>query len=66
MVIISNLNMPCICCHTNLWNIDVRKQAINDKVQVQGTSVTYLRCGRTVDNQTKKLLLLSQSVKIVF
>jgi len=25
--------VPCICCNTTLWNINVRKQAINDKLQ---------------------------------
>jgi len=32
---------------TTLWNINVRKQAINDKLQ--GSVATYLGCG-VVDN----------------
>ena len=38
-----NPTTHCICCHTTLWNINVRKQAINDKVQ--GSVATYLRRG---------------------
>jgi len=37
------------------------KQAINDKLQ--GSVVTYLRCGGLVNKQIKKVLLLSLSVK---
>ena len=37
------------------------KQAINDKLQ--GSVATYLRCGRVVNNQIKKGLLLSVRVK---
>ena len=37
------------------------KQAINDKLQ--GSAATYLRCGGVVNNQIKKGLLLSLSVK---
>ena len=37
------------------------KQAINDKLQ--GSVATYLRCGGVVNNQIKKGLLLSLSVK---
>jgi len=37
------------------------KQAINDKLQ--GSVATYLRCGRVVNHQIKKGLLLSLWVK---
>ena len=37
------------------------KEAINDKLQ--GSVATYLRCGGAVNNQIKKGLLLSLSVK---
>ena len=37
------------------------KQTINDKLQ--GSLATYLRCGGVVNNQIKKGLLLSLSVK---
>ena len=47
--------------YTTLWNIDVRKQAINDNLQ--RTVATHLRCGRVVNNQIKKGLLLRLSVK---
>jgi len=43
------------------WNINVRKQAINDKLQ--GTVATCLMSGEVVNNQIKKGLLLSLSVK---
>ena len=36
-------------------------QAINDKLQ--GSVATYLKCGGVVNNQSKKGLLLSLSVK---
>jgi len=36
------------------------KQAINDKLQ--GNVATYLRCGKVVNNQIKKCLLLSLRV----
>ena len=32
-----------VCCHTTLWNINVTKQANNNKLQ--GSVATYLRCG---------------------
>jgi len=38
-----NPTTHCICCHTTLWNINVRKQAINDKFQ--GSVATYLKRG---------------------
>jgi len=44
-----------------LWNINARKQAINDKLQ--GSVATYLRCGEVVNNEIKKGLLLSVSEK---
>ena len=50
-----------MCCHTTLWNINVRKQAIDDKLQ--STVATYLRCGGIVNNQITKGLLLSLSVR---
>ena len=40
-----------------LWNINLRKQAINGKLQA--SVATYLSCGEVVDNQIKKGLLLS-------
>jgi len=52
---------PCIWCHTTLWNINVRKQAINDRLQ--GSVATDLRCGGDVNNQIKTDLLLSLSVE---
>jgi len=47
-----------------LVNINVRKQAINDKSQ--GSVATYLRCGRVVVNQIKKGLQLSLSLSLKF
>jgi len=38
-----NPTTVCICCHTTLWNINARKQVINDKLQC--SVATYLRCG---------------------
>jgi len=49
-----------MCCHNTLWNINARKQAVNDKLQ--GTAVTYLRRGGIVNNQIKKSLLPSLPV----
>jgi len=46
--------------HYTLWNINVRKQAINDKLQ--GSIATYLKWGEVVNKQIKKGLLLSLSV----
>ena len=57
-MVIKNLTEPC---RTTLWNINVRKEAINDKVQ--GSVATYLRCGGIANNQINKGLLLSLSVK---
>jgi len=58
---IKNPTAPCICCYTTLWNINVSKKALNDKLQ--GSVATYLRCGGIVNNQIKKGLLLSLSEK---
>jgi len=44
-----------------LPHISVRKQSINDKLQ--GNVATYLRCGKVVNNQIEKGLLLRLSVK---
>jgi len=48
------------CCHTFLWNRNVVKQAINDKLQ--GSVAKYLKCGGVVNNQSKKGLLLNLPV----
>jgi len=63
-LVIKNHTAPCVCCHTTLWNINVRKQAIDDKLQ--RTVATYLKCGGVVINQLKKGLLLSLSAKLFF
>ena len=60
-MLIKNPTAPCICCYTTLWNIDVSKKAINDKLQ--GSVATCLRCGGLINNQIKKGLLLSLWVK---
>jgi len=52
---------PCIRCHTTLWDINVIKQAISDKLQ--GSVATHLRCDGVVNNQIQKGLLLNLSVK---
>ena len=44
-----------------LLNINVWKQAINDKLQDR--VATYLRCGGIINNHVKKGLLLSVPVK---
>jgi len=36
------INSPTTPCHTTLWNINQKKQAINNKLQ--GRVATYLRC----------------------
>jgi len=59
-VIINNPTAPCICCHTTLWNINVRKQAINDKLQ--RSVATYLRSDVVVNNRIKTGSLRSLSV----
>jgi len=46
-----------MCCQTTLWNINDRKQAINDKLQ--GIIATYLSCDGIVNNQIKTGLLPS-------
>ena len=48
--------IPCVCCHTTLWNSNARKQVTNDKLQ--GSVATYLRCGKDFNNQVNKGLLL--------
>jgi len=53
-----------MCCHTTLWNITARKQAINNKLQ--GSVATHLRCGGVVNNQIKNGLLISLSVNLFF
>ena len=61
---IKNPIAPCICCYTTSLPCETlmsEKQAINDKLQ--GSVVTYLRCGGLVNKQIKKVLLLSLSVK---
>jgi len=58
---IKNPTTPCICCYTTLWNINVSKQAINDKLQ--GSVATYWRYGGVINNQIEKGLLLSMWVK---
>jgi len=55
------LTTPCICCHTTLGNITVKQQVVSDKLQ--RSVATYFRCGRVVNNQVKKGLLLSMTVK---
>jgi len=63
-VIIRNLTIPCICCHTTLRNINVRKQAINDKLQ--GTVVTYLRCGELSITKLRNLYCWVSQWKLFF
>jgi len=53
---------PRICRHTTPWNINTRKQAINDKLQVR--VVTYIRFG-DANKQFKKYLFLSLSEEIL-
>ena len=50
----------CMCCCTTSRNVNVSKTAINDKLQ--GSVATCLRYGGIVNNQMKKLLLLSLRV----
>jgi len=50
-----------LCYATNLWNVNVSKTAINDKLQ--GSVAKYLRCGGVVNNQIKRRFLLSLRVK---
>ena len=58
---IKNPIAPCVCCYTTLWNINVSKTVINDKLQ--GSVATYLRRGGIVNNRIKKGLLMSLRVK---
>jgi len=55
------LKIPPHLAYVTLWNINVTKQANNDKLQ--GSVATYLKCGGVVNNQIKKGLLLSVWVK---
>jgi len=41
-----------LCYATNLWNVNVSKKAINDKLQ--GSVAKYLRCGGVVNNQIER------------
>ena len=59
---IKNPSAPCICCYIPCETLMSAKQAINDKLQ-GGSVGTHLRCGCVVNNQIKKGLLLSVSVK---
>jgi len=40
-LVIKDPTTDLICCHTTLWNINVRKQATNDRLQ--GSVAKYLR-----------------------
>jgi len=42
-LVTENPTAPRICCHTTLWNINVRKQATNDRLRC--SIARYLRCG---------------------
>ena len=48
---------PCICCYTALWNINVGKTSINDKLLA--SVATFFRCGGVVNYHIKKGWLLS-------
>jgi len=61
---IKNPTAPCMCCYTTLWNINVSKTAINDKLQ--GSVTIYVRYGGIVNNQIENGLLLSVCVKTFF
>jgi len=50
-----------MCCHTTLWNINVSKQKINDKLEE--SVAAYLRCDGVVNNRIKNGLLLSLPAK---
>ena len=54
---------PCICCYIETV-MSAQQKAINDKLQ--DSLATYLRCDGVVNNQIKKGLLLSLSVKTKF
>ena len=58
---IKNPTAPCMCCYTTLWNVNVSKTAINDKLQ--GSVTIYVRYGGIVNNQIENGLLLSVCVK---
>jgi len=55
-----NKNPTTLPCETLMS----AKQALNDKLK--GSIAAYLRCGRVVNNQIKKGLLLSLRVKKKF
>jgi len=61
---VKNHTAPCIRYVATLpcesETLTSAKQAINDKLQ--GSVATYLRCGRVVNHQIRKGLLLSLSV----
>jgi len=59
--VVKNATTSNVCCRTVLWNINVRKQAINDTLQ--GSAETYLRYGGVANNQIKNSLLPSLPVK---
>ena len=60
-LVIKNPTTSCICCQITLWNINVRKRAINAKLQ--GSVATNLRCDMVINSQIKESLLLSLPVK---
>jgi len=55
-----NPTTPCTCYHTSLWNINVSNTS---HYKLQGSVATYIRYGGVVNNQIKKVLLLSLYVK---
>ena len=59
----NNTTELCIRCYTTLWNINVSNNNDNND-KLQGSVATYSRCGRVVNNQIKKGLLLSLSENI--
>jgi len=59
--VVKNATTSNVCCRTVLWNISVRKQAINDTLQ--GSAERYLRCGGVANNRIKNSLLPSLPVK---
>jgi len=50
-------------CHTTLWNINVRKQTINYKLQ--GSVAAYFRRGGVVNNQIKIYCWVKKKLKLV-
>jgi len=57
---IIDITAPCV--FATLYLIVKAKQAINDKLQ--GSVATHLRCGRVVNNQIRKGVVLS--VPVIF